>query len=260
MGKRTSYRPGTFSWVDLATSDPNAARSFYSGLFGWEPDDGDAADGVTYTTCRLGGEAVCGIFAMPEEMRDAGAPSRWNSYVTVADADAAAARAVELGGEVVQEPIDVLDAGRMAILADTQGAALAVWQPRARIGAERVNDPGCLCMNELATGEYGPARDFYAAMFGWTMETIEPSGEAPELVFVHNEGTMNASFVPIEGGARPYWRPVFTVASTEAAAGRVRELGGTVVLEPLEFSDGSIATALDPLGAEFSLFEGEVDP
>ena len=84
-------------------------------------------------------------------MRATDIQPNWTSYVTVADAGAAVARAKELGGRVVDDAFDVLDVGRMAVLEDPQGAVFAVWQPRARIGAERVNDIGCLCMNELAT-------------------------------------------------------------------------------------------------------------
>src|SRR5918992_5648531 len=140
MGKRTGHPPGTFSWVDLATTDPAAAKAFYAGLFGWETQDDDAGDGAVYTLCRVEGDAVCGLFEMPEDMRASGAPPNWTSYVTVDDADAAAVRAKELGGDATRDAFDVMDIGRMAVLADPQGAAFAVWQPRSRIGAERVND------------------------------------------------------------------------------------------------------------------------
>ncbi len=123
MGKRTSYAPGTFSWVDLATTDAAAAKSFYTGLYGWETEDTDAGDGAVYTMCRIDGDAVCGLFEMSEEMRATGVPPNWTSYVTVADADAAAARAKELGGGAIDDAFDVLDAGRMAVLKDPQGAA-----------------------------------------------------------------------------------------------------------------------------------------
>src|SRR5918992_5274514 len=122
MGKRESYVPGTFSWIDLATSDAAAAKAFYTALFGWETEDTDAGRGNVYTMCRLGGDAVAGIFEMP------GVPPSWTSYVTVEEADAAAARASELGGTGLNDAFDVLDAGRMAMLRDPQGAVFAVWE------------------------------------------------------------------------------------------------------------------------------------
>jgi predicted enzyme related to lactoylglutathione lyase len=93
MGKRTSYAPGAFCRVDLATTDARAAKSFYASVFGWEMEDSDAGDGAVYTICRRDGDAVCGLFELTEEMRSTGAPPNWTSYVSVAGADAAVARA-----------------------------------------------------------------------------------------------------------------------------------------------------------------------
>jgi hypothetical protein len=260
MGMRASHAPGTFSWVDLATADATAAKSFYGGLFGWEMRDGDSGGGAVYTTCHLDGNAVCGLFEMPDDMRATGVPPNWTSYVTVAGADAAAARAKELGGETVQDAFDVPDVGRMAVLKDPQGAVFAVWQPRSRIGAERVNDVGCLCMNELATTEMEAARSFYEGLFGWTTEMVDTGPDDPPMGLAHNDGTLNASFGAVEDGAPPHWRPYFTVESVEATLQRVRELGGSELHGPLEIFDGTIALVLDPQGALFALFEGEVDP
>jgi predicted enzyme related to lactoylglutathione lyase len=259
MGKRTSYTPGTFSWVDLGTTDAAGARSFYTGLFGWEKEDTDAGDGSVYTVCRIGGDAVCALYGMADELRATGAPPSWTSYVTVERTDDAAARALELGGSVISEAFDVLDAGRMALLADPEGAAFAVWQPRARIGAERVNDVGCLCMNELATTDIEAARSFYEDLFDWTTEMIDTGPGGPVMVSVNNRGSLNAT-VSEGHGAPPHWRPYFTVESTEAAVERTRELGGGCLLEPVPIPDGSIAIARDPQGATFAFFEGPVDP
>ena len=261
MGKRTSYAPGTFSWVDLATTDVAAAKAFYTGLFGWKTEDTDAGGGAVYTMCRIDGDDVCGIFEMSPEMRERGAPPNWTNYVTVADADAATTRVKELGGEAVNDAFDVLDAGRMAVLKDPQGAVFAVWEPRARIGAERVNDVGCLTMNELATTEVDAARTFYEAAFGWTTEQVDTGPDGPLIVSANNRGTLNATLSDAQPGEPPHWRPYFTVESTEATVERVRELGGHVLVGPLPLpGPSSIAIALDPQGAVFAVFEGRVDP
>jgi uncharacterized protein len=259
VGKRTSYEPGTFSWVDLATTDAPAAKSFYTGLFGWETEDNDAGDGSIYTMCRIDGDAVCGLYEMSEDMRATGIPPRWTNYVTVADADGAAAGARGLGGAVVNDAFDVMDLGRMAVLEDPQRAVFAVWQPRTRIGAERVNDVGCLCMNELATTDMDEARRFYEGLFGWTTETVDTGPDGPPLVMAFNAGTPNAGLLPVEGVA-PHWRPNFTVESAESALKRVRELGGKELVEPVDIGHGSIALMADPQGAVFAIFAGEVDP
>lgn len=207
--------------------------------------------------CRVNGDAVCGLYEMSEEMRAGGVSPNWTSYVTVADAATAAARAKELGGDVIDEAFDVLDLGRIALLKDPLGAVFAVWQPRRRIGAERVNDVGCLCMNELATPDMEAARSFYGRLFGWTVE-VSDAPEGPVMVF--NGGNINGAFFAPPEGAPPHWRPCFTVESTEKAVERVRELGGQQLLEPLEIGHGSIAMVLDPQGARFTIFAGEVDP
>jgi predicted enzyme related to lactoylglutathione lyase len=258
MGKRTSYSPGTFSWVDLATTDTDAAKAFYTALFAWTVDDNDAG-GRVYTTLRLDGDAVCGMSALPDDQRAAGVPPSWTSYVTVEDADAAAARAEELGGRAINA-LDVLDMGRMAVLADPQGAVLAVWQPRSAIGAERVNDLGCLCINELATSDLDAARSFYERLFGWTTETVDTGPGGPAIVSVRNGDTLNATLSETQPGEPPNWRPYFTVASVADTVAQVRELGGRVLLEPLPVGEGSIAIATDPQGAVVAFFEGRVDP
>jgi predicted enzyme related to lactoylglutathione lyase len=254
MGTRTSYPPGTFSWVDLATSDPDAARSFYTSLFGWDADNGDDGAGGTYTTFRTNGDAVCGLTSTPP---GASGPA-WTNYVTVADADEAAARAGELGG-VSGPAFDVMDLGRMAVLTDPQGAAFALWQPKASIGAERVNDLGCLTMNELVTTDIDAARSFYEQLFGWRTEAVDTGPDGPVIVSVYNGDTLNAS-LGIAAGVPPHWRPYFTVTSTEAAVERVRALGGSLLFGPFPIPAGSMAGVLDPQGAVFALFEGEVDP
>ena len=260
MGQRSSYAPGTFSWVDLATTDAGAATAFYTVLFGWDTEDTDAGGGAVYTTCRIDGDAVCGLFEMSEEMRATGVPPNWTSYVTVADADAAATRVKELGGDAVDDAFEVLDAGRMAVLKDPQGAVFAVWQPRARIGAERVNDLGCLCINELATTDLDAARTFYEGVFGWTTEMVDTGPGGPPIVAAYNGETLNANFSAAREGEPPHWRPYFMVESAEAAVARMRELGGEALAGPLPIPNGSFAIVRDPQGAVFAVFEGEVDP
>ncbi|MBA2782663.1 MAG: VOC family protein, partial [Rubrobacteraceae bacterium] len=104
MGKRESYEPGTFCWVDLATTDPEGASAFYTGLFGWEAEDAQGGSGGMYTLMHLDGDEVCAIYDLDEERREQGVPSHWLSYVSVESADTTASRARELGGEVSVEP------------------------------------------------------------------------------------------------------------------------------------------------------------
>ena len=94
MGERTSHAPGTFSWADLATTDTDGAKRFYTGLFGWDPEDQPMPGDGVYTMLRRDGKDVAALFQAQEGM-----PTAWSSYVTVESADAAAARRRELGGD-----------------------------------------------------------------------------------------------------------------------------------------------------------------
>src|ERR687895_28174 len=118
MGERSSHAAGTFSWTDLATPDPEAAKRFYGELFGWEFDDqpmpGDAGD---YSMGMKDGGVVAALYRAREDQ-----PPAWASYVTVESADSTATKAGEVGGTLFGEPFDVMDAGRMALIQDPSGA------------------------------------------------------------------------------------------------------------------------------------------
>ena len=256
MGERTSYTPGTFSWVELLTSDAPGAKAFYEGVFGWEWDDVPLPEGGTYTLVLKDGKRVAGLHQPSPE--NAGPPA-WLSYVSVENADAAAARAGELGAGVLAGPFDVMDVGRMAVLQDPQGAVFAVWQAGRQAGAELVNDPGSLTMNQLNAADVDAARDFYAALFGWRTET---ASEDPPYWGIYNGDRLNGGLMPLPpgAGAPPHWLAYFTTADLDAAASRIPELGGKILVAPVAIPSGRFLVASDPQGAVFALFEGEVDP
>jgi uncharacterized protein len=261
MGKRERYEPGSFCWVDLMTTDPVGAKAFYGELFGWEAEDMPAGEAGTYTMLRLSGDYVCALYEMGPEGREQGTPPQWFSYVSVEDADAAASRARELGGTVYGEAFDVLDSGRMAVIGDPTGAVLGAWQPRAHIGAGRVNDPGCFTWNELQSRDPEPAAAFYGELFGWATEPVKQNGNLA-YVTIKNAGASNGGIMPMteqHGETPPYWLTYFTVLSCDVAAEKVRELGGQVLAGPLDLGAGKIAVVSDPQGAAFALFEGETD-
>lgn len=262
MGTRTSYAPGTFSWVDLSTTDQEAAKGFYADVFGWEYDDRDMGEGAVYSMATVGGSAVAAISGMPPG--DEG-PPRWSNYVTVEDAAAIAARASELGGAVAAEVFDVFDAGRMAVLQDPAGAFFMAWEPRETIGAERVNEPGCLSWNELGTTDVEGATRFYGELFGWRAEAMDTGGgPAYTVVFVgdrSNGGIREQSPEEREGGVPPNWMPYFVVPdSVDATLAKVGALGGAVLFPAMDMPQGGrIAAVGDPQGAAFALWEGPVD-
>ena len=109
MVEKTKYEPGTFCWVELATKDGAAAKNFYASLFEWKVDDMPIPDGSVYSMLQKNGKQVGALYQLGPQQQ--GVPPHWNSYVSVASADASAAKAKELGGKVMVEPFDVLDAG-----------------------------------------------------------------------------------------------------------------------------------------------------
>ena len=258
MGERSSYTPGTFSWVDLTTSDQEGAKSFYSGLFGWTADDRPAGEGIVYSMQQVGGKSVAAISPQPQQQREAGVPPLWNSYVTVESADDAAAKAGDLGGTVHAPPFDVMDVGRMAVIADPQGAFFMVWQPKTTIGAELVNVPGALCWNELYTSDLDAAKDFYGGVFGWEYQAFESS---PEPYFVvMNQGRSNGGVRGLaEPGMPPNWLVYFAVEDIDAGVAKASELGGTTMMGPMDIGIAKIAIVQDPQGAVFALYAGQLE-
>ena len=261
MGKRERYRPGTFCWVDLTTTDPAGAKAFYGELFGWEAKDLPAGEAGTYTILSLEGDDICGLYEMDAERREQGTPPHWFSYVSVEDADAIAAKARELGGETLGESFDVGNDGRMTIVREPTGAVVGVWEPREHIGARRVNDTGCMTWNELYTREPEKAAAFYSELFGWEMEEQREDGRLA-YVSIKNGGFANGGIMPMSeqhGDALPYWLAYFTVSLCDAAVAKAKELGGGVLAGPMNIGAGRIAIVHDPRGTAFALFEGETD-
>jgi uncharacterized protein len=261
MGERTSYRPGTFSWVDLATSDAESAKSFYEALFGWTHEDMPTGNG-TYSMFRKNGQYVAAAAELREQERSQGIPPHWNSYVTVEDVEAAAAKVGELGGNVLVEPFDVLEVGRMAVVSDPTGAVFQLWQPKSHIGAGLVNEPGALCWNELATNDARKAKDFYSSLFGWSSEDFDEGAYTIVRVGDKSNGGIRPQGDQ-EQGMPPNWLPYFAVDNCDESAAKAGELGGNAIVPPMDVpvADNSrIAVIADPQGAVFGLLSGPLDP
>jgi predicted enzyme related to lactoylglutathione lyase len=261
MGKRTSYDPGTFCWADLGTTAAGDAKRFYTGLFEWEAEDMPDADGAAtaYTMFRLGGDRVAGLAETAQ-----GGRAAWDSFVSVEDVDAVAGRVEALGGELKQAPTDADEHGRIAIAHDPTGARFVLWQPGADDGAERVNEPGCLCWNDLSTPDPEAAARFYEALFGWSFQPIDTGPGGPEMMGITNsKGWRNGSTSKLEGemaAIPPNWMPYFAVEACPEAVHRATELHGEVILDTLEIPTGRTAVLRDPQGASFGVVDGEMDP
>jgi len=255
MVEVTRHEPGSFSWAELATSDPAGAKSFYKSLFGWSAADSPMGPGaeVIYTRLQLAGKDVAALYRMMKDQEARGVPPNWMCYVTVESADATAAKARELGAKVVAEPFEVATYGRMAMIQDLDGAVLAVWQPRDHIGIQRINEPGALCWCELATREPERAGRFYTALFGWG---LKPSPGYTEWT---RGGTPIGGLFPMRPemeGVPPYWTVYFQVADCDATVAKARALGGRTLFGPKDIPEvGRFAMIQDPQGAVLSVIE-----
>lgn len=253
MATVTRYPNGTFCWTELAAVDATAASLFYTQLFEWEATPLPTGPSATYHMLYKGGQSVAALHhAGPGEEHE-----RWRSFVAVDDVDEAVRAAAAAGATIVAEPFDVVDAGRMAEIRDPSGAALALWQGRAHIGAGRFGEPGAPCWFELATRDTEAAAAFVQAVFGWDSE-IAPMGRSTYTTFTRKGQPVGGMLQMTEewGEVRPHWMVYFQVESIAAAMRRAKELGGTVLYGPLEAKGvGKFAILRDPQGVTFSAIE-----
>jgi predicted enzyme related to lactoylglutathione lyase len=133
----SSHAPGTFSWVELATTDQKAGIAFYRALFGWDVNEQPIGPTEVYSMFLLRGKEVAAASTMRPEERQSGVPSHWNLYVTVAHVDESVKRAEGLGAKVFAAPFDVMDVGRMAVLQDPTGAVFQMCGKQEHTSARR---------------------------------------------------------------------------------------------------------------------------
>jgi predicted enzyme related to lactoylglutathione lyase len=272
MPERDGYIRGVPCWVDTSQPDPEASLSFYRDLFGWEFEDvmPEGSPG-RYFIGRIRGLDAGAVGSNPQ-----GAPpmATWNTYVWVDSADDTAATVRDAGGTVVTEAFDVMDSGRMAVVADPEGAVFCVWQAKDHKGATVVNEHGALNFNGLATRDPEGARAFYGTVFGWktldlpfgSMWTLPGYGDhlesrSPGLREQMTQMGAPEGFIDVVAALNPiadddtdtppHWNVTFGVDDAAATAARARELGGEVVAGPFDAPWTRLAVLKDPQGATF---------
>jgi predicted enzyme related to lactoylglutathione lyase len=249
----SSWPAATPMWVDLGADDPEAAKDFYSGLFGWDFISG-GEDAGGYVLACAGGRAVAGL----GPKQDPQMPTTWTTFLGSDDVDVTAKKVAAAGGQLIAQPFDVMDSGRMALAVDSAGAVFGVWQAGNHIGAERVNEHGALCWNELHTRDYAAARSFYAEVFdvsyqdvtedGLVYSTIRRPLDGREVGGVHHDTSLS-------GTTPNHWMTWFASDYVEGSATRAVELGATL-LEPVTDSPlGRMAVVRGPQGEKFGLID-----
>jgi predicted enzyme related to lactoylglutathione lyase len=239
----------------LGTPDIEAAASFYGDLFGWEmPELPNSAELGGYRRAKKNGADVAGVAPLMQE----GQPPAWTTYVSVADAEASTAAVREAGGQVIVEPMDVMDLGKMAVFADPTGAAFGIWQPGTFPGAALVNESGAFGWNELGTRDTGAAKEFYGAVFGWEADD-QDMGEMGTYTIWKVGDAMVGGMLDITGRVPDevpaHWLVYFTVEDADAAVERVKAGGGDLRFGPTDIPVGRFAVVADQFGAAFAVMQ-----
>jgi predicted enzyme related to lactoylglutathione lyase len=258
MQESPGFKPGTFCWVELGTSDGAAAKTFYGQLFGWDFVDHAGSNGV-YTMLKLDGKDVGGLHELMPDMKAQGVPPHWLSYVSVTSADEAAEKVKAEGAALMNAPFDVSTFGRMAVVKDPTGAVFALWQGKEHHGSGVYNVPNSFCWNELGTNDTQLAGEFYTKVFGWTKEKFSDS---PIEYTMFKNGDRGAGgmykIAPEMGPIPPHWLVYFAVDDCDAKVQKATELGGSVMKPADDIPGiGRFAILNDPQGAAFAIIKLE---
>jgi uncharacterized protein len=252
----TAWAPGTPCWIDLGVPDIPKAAAFYSGLLGWDVYD-TGPDGGGYRMCSIGGLPVAGIGAQASP--DSG--TYWTTYLASADADDTAAKIKAAGGQLITEPFDVMDVGRMFIAVDPGGATFGVWQARSHTGVRLANEPGALTWNENMSRNYEDNKAFYGAVFGYQFGDMDAEGMRYATLDLDSQpvggiGEISAG-QPADMPAN--WTTYFAVADTDAALAQVTDLGGSVIAPAWDTPYGRMAVVSDDQGAVFAVMSAAAE-
>ncbi len=252
MPTRSHYPEGVPCWVDLAAGDPAAAEDYYTRLLGWEFERMPNPDGGVYAMAQLRGHAVAAVGGQPPGTPPE-TPSHWNTYLATGDVTATTAKVPGAGGQVLMDPADVGDAGRMAFVADPTGAVVGLWEAGRHIGAGLRGEAGALVWSELITDEPASALAFYDTVFGVT-STAMPMPDGSYTVLHAGGEDIGGCATPQIPGAPAHWQVYFAVDDPDTTAEQSVAAGGATLVDPFHIPGaGRIAVLSDPTGGVFSV-------
>ncbi len=247
---------GTFCWYDLSTTDTAAAAKFYSTLLGWTAAPHRVGDD-SYTMWQQGDTGFGGLMRLPDEAKAMGAPPHWMGYVWVENAEAAVARATELGARVFVPATTISpEVGRFAVLADPQGATFALYESARPADGADWKSP--VAWHECYTTDIDGAMAFYGALFGWEKtDAMNIPGGGVYQMFGKGGQTFGGMMLKPQEMPMPAWLYYFSVPSADDVATKARELGAHIILGPMEVPGGGrVVVAIDPQGASFAVHSG----
>ncbi|WP_448808947.1 VOC family protein [Agromyces bauzanensis] len=240
--------PGAPAWIDLATTDVDAASAFYTSLFGWRIDDtADEFGGYRLFTSE--GRRVAGIGPRTDEDP---APPHWTVFLLTFNAATTGELVAEAGGTVLFEPMAIPEMGVMGMAVDATGAEVGYWQPGGMEGFDAFGEPGTAVWFELAASDFDAAERFYAHAFDWSVTLGD--GEPRTATFTRGErsfaGIVDAS-ATLGRDVSPSWRVAFGVSDVDETVERAVAAGATVSMPPVDTPAGRSAGLVDPTGASF---------
>lgn len=235
-------------WIDLRTSDPRKSSYFYSKLLGWEI--AAEREDSPYLIARMGGLPVAGFLP-----NDGATPDSWVTYFLADDIEQASRDIATAGGRVLAEPTDA-QLGLMSVAADAAGGLFGLIEPAGEDAFVAAGEPGTVVWHDYsATSRFDEVMDFYHALFGWNMVTVEQEGYGYTTVLADG-----AAFAGIRNAADAFppevpsfWQSFLGVADVDDACRRVAELGGEVIRAPFESEFGRLAIVADSTGATVTL-------
>jgi hypothetical protein len=249
---------GNFVWFELSTSDPAAAKQFYSSLLGWDAQDFPMGPGMVYTMFQLNGRDAAGAYAMKPEDRQLGIPPNWLLYISVDNADATVASSLEHGGSAMSPAFDIPNVGRMAVLQDPVGAIVAIFQSGHHKGVGIYGENGAFCWADLQTPDRDRSAKFYGTVFGWKLLPGKDKDMNGYLHIVSGDQYIGGFPEPrnLPPSVMPHWLAYIQCADCAAQTAKVKELGGSIIV-PATTVEGQLhySVVADPQGAVFALFQ-----
>jgi predicted enzyme related to lactoylglutathione lyase len=256
MATVDTHTPGSFCWIELGTTDQNAAKQFYGPLLGWTAEDFPMGPSSFYTMFSLAGRNTAGCYSLTHDMTEHGLPPHWLLYIAVANADESAAKITRSGGSIMKAPFDLMEFGRMSVCQDPTGAIFALWQPKMHKGSGIEGVPGTLTWADLITNDQARAVKFYSEVFGWQADSGKDNSGYQHI----KNGDKHIGGIPPAGpqtaAMPPHWLLYFLTENCDASTAKAKETGAKIVSAPETMEGvGRWSIITDPQGATFALFQ-----